>query len=70
MLINQLEENSENIDIIDIGGESTKPNSEEIEPKEEFDRIIPLLKLISSNKILNKKIISIDTRKVLQTLIF
>ena len=49
------------VDIIDIGGESTKPYSEEIPINIELDRVLPILK-----KIRNKYSdipISIDTRK-------
>lgn len=47
-------------DIIDIGGESTRPGASEISVDEELDRVIPVIEGIS------KKIdipISIDTRK-------
>ena len=47
-------------DIIDIGGESTRPGSRETALKDELDRVIPVIKLLA-NKI--KKPISIDTRK-------
>jgi dihydropteroate synthase len=49
-------------DIIDIGGETTKPGSEETSAEIELDRVLPILK-----KIKNKYPtipISIDTRKV------
>jgi dihydropteroate synthase len=48
-------------DIIDIGGESTRPGSEGVSAFEEINRVIPVLE-----GILNKKpdaIISVDTRK-------
>ena len=48
-------------DIIDIGGESTKPGSESIDVKNEIDRVLPIIK-----KILKKKpetLISVDTTK-------
>lgn len=50
-------------DIIDIGGESTRPNSNTITIEEEINRVIPLI-----NKIREEKIdipISIDTRNYL-----
>lgn len=50
----------EGADIIDIGGESTRPGAEPVRIKEELHRIIPVLKFIRS-KI--KKPISVDTYK-------
>lgn len=51
----------EGADIIDIGGESTRPGSDPVEMKEEISRTIPVIKkLISLRKNL---IISIDTTK-------
>ena len=50
----------EGADIIDIGGESTRPSSKEINEEEEINRVIPILKE------LNKEIdiiISVDTSK-------
>lgn len=47
-------------DIIDIGGESTRPNAQEISEAEELDRVIPIIeKLAKENDIK----ISIDTSK-------
>jgi len=62
--VNQLEKNHEFYDIIDIGGESTRPGSIEIDPNEELERVLPLLRMIKDNITLKNKIISIDTRKV------
>ena len=45
-------------DIIDIGGESTRPGSREIGFKEELARVLPVVKALSK-----KTIISVDTRK-------
>ena len=45
-------------DIVDIGGESTRPGSKSISSKIEWNRIKYILKKINSNKI-----ISLDTRK-------
>ena len=45
-------------DLVDIGGESTKPGSKSISPKVEWKRIKDILK-----KIDKRKIISLDTRK-------
>lgn len=47
-------------DILDIGGESTRPGSEYIDVKEELRRVIPLVKKIRKFSDLP---ISIDTRK-------
>ncbi|MHB8581397.1 MAG: dihydropteroate synthase [Ignavibacteriaceae bacterium] len=48
-------------DIIDIGGESTRPGSEVVSAKEEIKRVIPVLEKIISEK--PDAIISIDTNK-------
>ena len=49
------------VDIIDIGGESTKPKAKPVKIEEEINRVIPVIKKI---KDLNKNIpLSIDTRK-------
>ncbi|MBI2634692.1 dihydropteroate synthase [Candidatus Peregrinibacteria bacterium] len=50
----------EGADIIDIGGESTGPNSKNISLEEELSRVIPILKKIRKN---TKLPISIDTWK-------
>ncbi len=47
-------------DIIDIGGESTKPDAEEISADEEISRILPVIELIRKNNI--DIPISVDTR--------
>ena len=52
---------SEGADIIDIGGESTRPGAESINEEEELNRIIPVIKGL--RKINNDIIISIDTYK-------
>jgi len=48
-------------DIIDIGGESTRPFSKPTTVKEELDRIMPVMQKIKAENI--NAIISIDTRK-------
>lgn len=50
----------EGADIIDIGGESTRPFSNPVSVREELDRIIPILKKIRSKSDIT---ISIDTTK-------
>lgn len=49
-----------NVDIIDIGGESTRPYSKEIHPDEEIKRITPVIKAIREEY--PDIILSIDTR--------
>ena len=46
-------------DILDIGGESTRPGANKISAREELDRILPLLKVLSQHSIP----LSIDTTK-------
>jgi dihydropteroate synthase len=50
----------EGADIIDVGGESTRPGAETISPREELKRVIPVIKALSKNR---RLLISIDTRK-------
>ena len=45
--------------IIDIGGESTRPGANDIEPRKEWDRIKFILKMLKNKK----SFISLDTRK-------
>lgn len=53
---------SEGADIIDVGGESTRPGSEFITIEEEIDRVIPVISSIRKN--ISQTIpISIDTNK-------
>jgi len=52
----------EGADIIDIGGESTRPGSTTISPEEELKRIIPIIDAVS-NKLGDKVILSVDTYK-------
>ena len=46
-------------DIIDIGGESTRPGADEVSESEEIDRVVPIIEKISQLRIP----ISIDTSK-------
>ncbi|MBX3042168.1 MAG: dihydropteroate synthase [Candidatus Kapabacteria bacterium] len=48
-------------DIIDIGGESTRPGAESVSLQEELNRVIPLIKLIKHSQA--NVVISIDTTK-------
>jgi dihydropteroate synthase len=52
----------EGADIIDIGGESTRPGSNTISPEEELKRIIPIIDAVSS-KLGDKVMLSVDTYK-------
>jgi len=49
-----------NVDIIDIGGESTRPGAVDVSVQDEISRVIPLLKAIKSRFDIN---VSIDTSK-------
>ena len=51
---------AEGADIIDIGGESTRPGSEPVPAEEEIRRIIPVLSLLRPK---TKTLLSIDTMK-------
>lgn len=55
-----LEMTREGADIIDVGGESTRPYSREISCSEELDRVIPVIKALSKEISIP---ISIDTYK-------
>ena len=55
-----LEQFEKGADIVDIGGESTRPGSNYIEVEEELERIIPLVQEIRKH---SNGAISIDTRK-------
>jgi len=48
------------VDIIDVGGESSRPGSESVETSEELKRVIPVIKMIREK---SGVLISIDTRK-------
>ena len=47
-------------DMLDIGGESTRPNAEPVSPEEELNRVIPVIKALSARCSVP---ISIDTSK-------
>jgi len=47
-------------DLLDIGGESTRPGSEEVQASEELDRILPVLEALRRRI---KILISVDTRR-------
>lgn len=50
----------EGADIIDIGGESTRPNADPVEAEEELGRVVPVLEGLRG---LGGAVLSIDTRK-------
>ena len=50
------------VDIIDIGGESTRPNAEAVSIEEELDRVIPIIQKIRQESTIP---ISIDTTKAI-----
>lgn len=52
----------EGADLIDIGGESSRPGSTRISTEEELKRIIPIIDA-ASNKLGNKVLLSVDTYK-------
>ncbi|WP_372910644.1 dihydropteroate synthase [Salinigranum sp.] len=47
------------VDIVDVGGESTRPGAEPVPASEEIDRIVPVIEAIASLDTL----VSVDTRK-------
>ncbi|MDX1620623.1 MAG: dihydropteroate synthase [Nitriliruptorales bacterium] len=46
-------------DIIDVGGESTRPGAEPVEEREELERVIPVIRSLRDESV----VISVDTRK-------
>ena len=59
-LIRALALEAEGADIIDIGGESTRPGSSYISAEEELERVIPLIEAVRGRSTVA---ISVDTRK-------
>lgn len=51
---------AEEVDIIDVGGESTRPGSQPVSLQEELDRVLPAIECIRS---ISNTLISIDTSK-------
>ncbi len=61
LIVNDIEKMvKDGADIIDIGGESTRPGSKPVKPTEEIERVVPIIKRISKTV---KVPISIDTYK-------
>ena len=52
-------------DILDIGGQSTKPNAEEITLEQELHRVIPIVTALRNDSSFDRVAISIDTTKAL-----
>lgn len=50
-------------DIIDVGGESTGPSSNEVSVEEEMNRVKPVINFASENRLFDKVMFSIDTYK-------
>lgn len=48
------------VDILDIGGESTRPGAAQVSAQEEMDRVLPLISLLANEF---ESVISIDTYK-------
>lgn len=51
---------TEGADILDIGGESTRPGAEPVDEAEEIRRVLPVIRAVRTQ---TKKLISIDTMK-------
>ena len=51
------------VDILDIGGQSTKPNATDVSLEEELHRVIPVVKAIRADRSFDTIAISIDTTK-------
>ncbi len=51
---------NEGVDVIDVGGESTRPGATFVETQEEINRVIPVIKMIKENFDI---LVSIDTYK-------
>ena len=50
----------EGAEIIDVGGESTRPGAEAVEPEEELSRVVPVIRALRAR---SQVVISIDTSK-------
>ncbi|OUC12998.1 MAG: dihydropteroate synthase [Alkalinema sp. CACIAM 70d] len=51
------------VDILDIGGQSTRPNAADVSLVEELDRVIPVIKALRADRQFDGIPISIDTTK-------
>lgn len=52
----------EGADILDIGGESTRPNAVPVSPDVEMSRVLPVIEVVASEVARRGKVISVDTR--------
>lgn len=50
---------AEGCDIVDVGGESTRPGADEVDPREEERRVLPVVETLAAEGI----IVSVDTRR-------
>jgi dihydropteroate synthase len=50
----------EGVDLLDIGGESTRPGADAVEPQEEMDRVLPVIEAVASAFPVP---VSVDTRR-------
>jgi dihydropteroate synthase len=51
-------------DILDVGGESTRPGAPPVDPDEEAARVVPLIEALRADRAFDEVPISIDTRRV------
>ena len=51
------------MDILDIGGQSTRPGAEQISLSEELNRVVPVVEAIRADESLNQAVISVDTTR-------
>ena len=51
------------VDILDVGGQSTKPNADEVTLEQELHRVIPVVTALRKNTTFDRIAISIDTTK-------
>jgi dihydropteroate synthase len=50
-------------DILDIGGESTRPGSQPVSAAEELQRVVPVIRALRAKSLFDKMPISVDTMK-------
>src|SRR5262249_53794197 len=50
-------------DLLDIGGESTRPGSSPVSPAEELDRVVPVVEALVASGRLGHVLLSVDTSK-------
>ncbi|MEL6231759.1 MAG: dihydropteroate synthase, partial [Cyanobacteria bacterium J06627_3] len=52
-----------NIDILDIGGQSTRPGAQQISLGEELNRVVPVIEAIRQTDALKQAVVSVDTTR-------